>query len=123
MKALLASLLVVAAAASALAASALARPAAPVLKGSVGPSYTISLTQNGHKVKTLKAGAYTVAVTDKGSDHSFVLEQVSGGKFEKTITGVGFRGKKSLAVRLTKGKWKFYCSMHESDMFGFFKVT
>lgn len=123
MKIPIASLLAAAAAAAVLTASALARTAAPVLTGKVGPSYTIALTQNGHKVKTLKAGTYTFSVTDKSSDHSFVLEQLTGGKFRKVITGVGFEGTKTATVTLAKGKWKFFCSQHEDMMFGFVKVT
>jgi hypothetical protein len=28
-----------------------------------------------------------------------------------------------VTVTLKKGSWKFYCSIHEPQMFGFFKVT
>ena len=55
--------------------------------------------------------------------HSFVLEQVSGGKFEKQLTTVPFTGTKTVTVTLKKGKWKYYCAPHESSMFGFFTVT
>jgi plastocyanin len=96
--------------------------AAPKLVGTVGPGYTIKLTKNGAKVKTLKAGKYTFAITDKASIHNFTLEQEKGGKFEKHLTGVTFTGKKTVTVTLKRGKWKYYCSVHEPEMFGFFTV-
>ena len=112
-----------AALALATAAIALARPAAPPkLTGTVGPGFTISLTMKGKKVKTLKAGAYTFVISDKASIHNFVLEQESGGKFEKDLTDVSFTGMKTVKVTLKKGKWKYYCAPHESAMFGFFTV-
>ena len=46
-----------------------------------------------------------------------------GPKIEKTLTGTMFTGKKTVAMTLKKGTWKYYCSNHESEMFGFFKVT
>jgi plastocyanin len=92
------------------------------LVGTVGPGYTIKLTKNGARVKTLKPGKYTFAVTDKAAIHDFTLEQEKGGKFEKHLTGVGFTGKKTVTVTLKRGKWKYYCSIHEPEMFGFFTV-
>src|SRR5438105_11144837 len=50
--------------------------ATPVLKGTVGPGFTISLKDSkGHKVKTLKAGTYSLQITDKGDIHTFSLKQ------------------------------------------------
>jgi plastocyanin len=94
----------------------------PTLKGTVGPGYTVKLTKGGVKVKTLKAGKYKFAISDKASIHNFTLEQKTGGKFEKTLTGTGFTGPKTVTVTLKRGKWKYYCSIHESLMFGFFTV-
>ena len=93
------------------------------LAGTVGPGYTITLKRGTTKVKTLKAGKYTFVISDKASIHNFTLEQEKGGKFEKTLTGTSFQGKKTVTVTLKKGKWKYYCSIHESQMFGFFTVT
>jgi plastocyanin len=96
---------------------------APKLKGTVGPGFTIKLVDGtGKKVTTLKPGKYTFVVSDKASIHNFTLEQESGGKFEKDLTGIGFTGTKTITVNLTKGKWKYYCTPHESTMFGFFTV-
>ena len=98
--------------------------AAPRLVGSTGPdgAFHITLTKGGKKVTKLKAGKYTFVVADKASVHNFVLEQVSGGKFEKQLTTVPFTGTKTVTVTLKKGKWKYYCRAHESSMFGFFTV-
>ena len=118
------TILAIAALAAVTAAAAVGRTAAtPKLQGTVGPGYTISLKKSGQKVTKLKAGRYTFKIADKASIHSFVIEQETGGKFEKTLTSVGFTGTKSVTVTLKKGKWKFYCQPHESIMFGFFKVT
>jgi hypothetical protein len=100
-----------------------AQASTPKLAGTVGPGYTITLKRGTTKVKTLKAGKYTFVISDKASIHNFTLEQEKGGKFEKTLTGTSFQGKKTVTVTLKKGKWKYYCSIHESQMFGFFTVT
>ena len=94
----------------------------PKLVGTVGPGFSIKLTKGGAKVKSLKAGKYTFAITDKSSIHNFTLEQEKGGKFEKHLTGTSFTGKKTATVTLKKGKWKYYCSNHEAEMFGFVTV-
>jgi plastocyanin len=99
-----------------------AQAAAPRLFGTVGPGFTITLTKGGKKVTKLKAGKYTFVIRDKATIHDFVLEQQSGGKFEKQLTSTPFVGTKKVTVTLTKGKWKFYCAPHESSMFGFFTV-
>jgi hypothetical protein len=109
----------------ALAGSALGRSTAtpPTLKGTVGPGYTIHLTKGGKKVTSLKAGKYKFVVSDKASIHDFTLEKEKGaGHFEKHITGVGFTGTKTMTVKLTKGSWRTYCSVHESQMHQDFKV-
>ena len=100
-----------------------AQAAVPKLIGTVGPGYTIKLTSGGKKATKVKAGKYTFVIADKASIHNFVLEQVSGGKWEKQLTSVSFVGTKNVTVTLKRGKWKYYCAPHESMMFGFFTVT
>lgn len=97
----------------------------PTLKGVVGPGYSVSLTKGGKKVKSLKAGKYKVVVSDKSSFHSSVLEREKPGKpkLEKDITGTGFTGTKTVVMTLKPGSWRFYCSVHESQMHQDFKVT
>lgn len=108
----------------AIPASAWSTPAAvKKLKGTVGPGFTIVLKKGRKKVKTLKAGTYRFVISDKSSSHDFTLEKEKGSrKFERRLTGVSFAGKKTMKVKLTKGKYKYFCSVHEPSMFGFFKV-
>ena len=44
-------------------------------------------------------------------------------KFAKDFTTVSFKGTKTFTLKLAKGKYKYYCSAHESTMFGHFKVS
>ena len=98
--------------------------ATPTLNGTVGPSYTISLKDSkGKKVKTLKAGSYKFVITDKADIHTFDLKQKSGGKFHKEITSDTFKGKKTVTIKLSKGKWQYYCAVHPDTMFGNFTVN
>jgi len=94
----------------------------PKLVGTVGPGYTLKLTKAGVKVRSLKAGTYKFVISDKSSFHNFTLEQETGAKFEKHLTGTSFTGPKTVTLTLKRGKWKYYCSVHEPTMFGFFTV-
>lgn len=96
--------------------------APPTLKGTDGPSFTISLKRNGQTVRSLSAARYKFVISDKSSAHGFTLEQVKGGKWEKNLAAVPFVGTKTMTVALKPGRWKFYCPAHEDDMFGFFTV-
>jgi plastocyanin len=113
---------VVAAAATVAAATASAAPAAtPTVNGTVGPGFTIGLTQAGKKVTALHAGKVTFVVNDKASIHNF---EVSGPKgFSKKLTDVGFVGKKAVTLTLPPGTYTFYCKPHKSSMNGTFKVS
>ena|ERR1700694_4855371 len=95
----------------------------PTLMGTVGPSFTITLTKGGKPVKTLKAGTYMVSVNDKSASHNFTLERQTKPKIEKHVTSTAFTGTKSMRVVLKKGNWKYYCSVHEALMHGTFKVN
>lgn len=91
------------------------------LVGKVGPGFTISLKNAaGAKVKTLPAGMYLFAVTDKDSSHSFHL---TGPGVNKVITGVGFTGAKTVTLTLKKGKYTFFCDPHSSSLRGTFTVV
>jgi len=97
--------------------------AQPKLIGKVGinNAYKISLKlPNGKTVKTLKSGFYKLTVTDGSNIHNF---QIEGPGLDKRVTTVNYKGTKTVTVHLRKGKYKFYCMPHESQMFGFFKVT
>ena len=119
------SILAVAAAGlAALVPVAAAQAAAPVkLAGTVGPGFTITLTQGGKPVKSLKAGKVTITVADKAAFHNFVLEQQSGGKLDQEITTVPFTGAKTVTLTLAKGTYVYYCAPHEGSMRGTFTVS
>jgi plastocyanin len=92
---------------------------ATLLTGTVGPGATITLKKGGVKVRTLKAGRYTIRVSDKSNTHDFRLK----GSTSKAITGLAFMGTKSVTVTLRKGKVTYYCAPHAAFMKGSFTVT
>jgi plastocyanin len=94
--------------------------ATPKLSGTVGPGFTISLKQGGKAVKTLKAGKYSISVSDKSNIHNFHL---TGPGMNKQITAVPFTGTKTITVTLKKGTYKFVCDPHATVMKGSFTVT
>jgi plastocyanin len=96
--------------------------AAPkVVKGTVGPGFTISLTTGGKRVKSLKAGVpYRFEIADKSSSHDF---HFSGPGVNKVITGVSFTGTKSVTMKLKRGTYRYVCDPHSSVMKGSFKVS
>lgn len=96
------------------------RATVPVLKGTVGPGYSITLKQNGKLVKTLKAGTYKFVIADKASIHAFDLDGPHD--FAKDFTTVPFVGSKTVTLKLKKGSYKYYCVAHESTMFAHFTV-
>jgi plastocyanin len=104
-------------------AAALAAPTAlaagNTLNGTVGPGFTISLTQGGKHVSKLKAGKYTIVVNDKATIHDFHL---SGPGVNKK-TSVGGMGKQTWTVTLEKGKYHYQCDPHASMMNGSFTVS
>jgi hypothetical protein len=98
---------------------------APKLNGVTGQggAFKISLKDStGKVVKSLKAGSYTFVIKDGSSIHNFSLDGPN--KFAKTLTKLPFVGtSKPITISLKKGKYKFYCENHESQMFGNFQVT
>ncbi len=96
--------------------------AAPkVVRGTVGPGFTIGLTLAGEKVSRLKAGTvYRLVVADRSSAHDFHL---TGPGVNKVLTDVGFTGSKSAVVTLRKGTYRFVCDPHSSSMRGTFTVS
>jgi len=97
----------------------------PTLKGVVGPGYSIKLTKGGKKIGSLKAGKYTFVISDRSTFHNFTVEREkpSKPKIEMHLTGTGFMGSKTVKMTLKPGSWSFYCSNHEAQMHGDFKVT
>ena len=89
------------------------------LDGTVGPGFTIKLTQDGKKVTKLKAGAYTIKVDDKSDQHDFHL---TGPTVDK-LTSITGKGKTTWHVTLKKGKYAYMCDPHSAFMKGSFTVS
>jgi plastocyanin len=89
------------------------------LVGVDGPGFTITLTQGGKKVTKLKAGSYTIKVSDKSSIHNFHLV----GPGVNKSTSVPKVGASSWTVTLKKGTYKFVCDPHATSMKGVLRVT
>jgi plastocyanin len=96
-----------------------AAPTATKLTGTVGPSFTISLTKAGTKVTKLKAGSYTFAIKDKSNFHNFHL--TGPGVNKKTTVAAVVN--KTWTVTLKKGTYKYVCDPHKTQMKGSFTVT
>ncbi|HEY6960288.1 MAG TPA: hypothetical protein VI408_00215 [Gaiellaceae bacterium] len=106
-------------------ATASARTAGhPKLIGTVGKNnaYKITLmTASGTLAKNLKAGTYTVVIHDDSAIHNYELDGPHGKSW--TFTAVPFKGTKTFTLKLVAGKYKAYCSPHESFMFQHFTVS
>ena len=97
-----------------------AAPAAQVVKGTVGPGFTITLTLGGKKVTKLKAGRYRFVIDDRAAIHDFHL---SGPGLNRILTTVDFMGTRSVVLTLRKGTYRYFCHPHASFMKGAFKAT
>ena len=89
------------------------------LDGTVGPGFTITLTQNGQPVTQLAAGTYTIVVDDKATIHNFHLT----GPGVDEATDVGGTGKTTWTVDLKAGTYHYQCDPHASSMNGDFTVS
>lgn len=85
-------------------------------------AFTITLTQNGKRVRKLPAGTYTIVVHDLSKIHNFALGSVTHNKriFTGSVPGVGT---KSYSVKLTPGQYAYACSAHPTTMNGSFSVS
>ena len=112
--------LAVAAAAIGLVGATATQAAVPKLVGTVGPGFTITLKKGGVNVRTLKAGTYSIAVSDLSNAHNFHL--FGPGVNKKTT--VPFTGTQTWSVKLKPGKYTYQCDIHAlSGMKGTFTVT
>ena len=95
--------------------------AAKTVNGTVGPGFTIGLTMQGKKVTRLRVGvAYRFVISDRSGGHNFRL---SGPRFNRELTGVGFTGNRSFILTLRKGTYRFVCDPHADFMRGRFLVS
>lgn len=103
-----------------LAWASIGTAAVQTLHGVTGPGYTISVRHGGMPVKTLKAGTYRVAVSDRSSMHNFHLF----GPGVNKKTSVPFTGSQTWTVTLRPGKYTYRCDIHAAvGMKGSFRVT
>ena len=106
------------------AALALAVPVeaatAPILRGTVGPEFTITLRQGGKRVTLLKRGRYTFVIADRSTVHNLRLQ---GPGIARNLTGVARVGTTRTILRLRPGRYTFFCVPHPLDMRGTFRVT
>ena len=102
------------------AAVSVARPAATdgTLQATVGPGYSINLTQNGVKVTHLDPGTYTINVNDQADIHNFDLF----GPGVKESTGIDTIGTATWTVTFTDGTYNYNCDAHPASMKGKFTV-
>ena len=96
-----------------------AAAALAALVGTVGPAFTITLTQHGHAVHRLPPGRYAITVHDRSPIHDFHLK---GPGLDKVVTGVEFEGTKRVVVRLRPGRYVYLCDPHAGFMRGSFVV-
>jgi hypothetical protein len=75
------------------------------LKATVSPTGKTTLELNGKNVSSLEAGRYKIAVTDRTSKSGFLLQAL--GNVTTTVSGVSFVGKRSITIKLNRGRWFF----------------
>jgi hypothetical protein len=91
----------------------------PVLTGTVGPGFTIKLTNAaGTAVPRVSPGTYTIRVHDLSPDHSFHLTG-PGVDMATTVDGTGDA---TWTVRLVDGTYVYKCDAHPLSMRGTLKV-
>ena len=88
------------------------------LVGTVGPGFTIDLTDaTGTHVDSVVAGTYEIVVHDLSDQHNFVLGEKATGD-RPVQTTVPFVGDQAFTVTLRPGEWVYACSPHFQIMFG-----
>lgn len=91
----------------------------PVLQGTVGPGFNISLKDsNGAAVTHLDPGTYTIVVNDQGTSHNFHLS----GPGVSEATSIEDVQSVTWTVTLTDGIYTFVCDAHVNTMNGQFSV-
>ena len=102
------------------AAVAVARSASTdgTLQATVGPGFSISLTQNGTRVTHLDPGTYTIAVDDKADVHNFHLF----GPGVDQSTAVDAITTATWTVTFQDGTYTYDCDAHPASMIGKFTV-
>jgi plastocyanin len=101
----------------ALVATAVAVAEGPVLSGSVGPGFNISIRDAaGNALGNPAPGPYLVEVTDKSNEHNFHLF----GPGVDVSTNVDTLEDKSFQVTFADGIYRYICDAHPTRMVGQF---
>lgn len=79
----------------------------PIIRGSVGPGFTISVSR--HQAQPRR---FTLIVRDRSSMHNW---HIRGPGVDRT-TGVPFVGRREWTVRLREGTYRIVCDPHSSSM-------
>ena len=102
-----------------LASSSSAPADTPLLRGTVGPDFTISLiTPTGQEVSHLDAGTYLVHIDDMSEFHNFHLK----GPGVDQSTSVTDIDSYDWTVELKDGTYTYVCDVHATTMKGSFTV-
>ena len=101
--------------------AALGAPAAAgTLFGTVGPDFSITLTDStGARVTRLDPGTYDLQIDDRSPDHDFHLTGPGG---VDVSTDVDFVGTITVTVTLVDGLYTYVCDPHSALMRGSFAV-
>lgn len=95
----------------------------PRLIGTVGPGFTIDLTDAaGTHVDTVVAGTYELLVRDLSDMHNFAMGNKAGGGLF-VDSGVEFVGEKTFTIALVPGRYGYACSPHWQIMNGSLTVV
>lgn len=90
------------------------------LRGSVGPGFTIALSDgSGVPVTHLDPGTFSLTVDDKSDEHDFHLQGPGGVDVATEVDAVG---EKTFSLALVDGKYAFFCDAHPTRMVGTFTV-
>jgi hypothetical protein len=112
-------LLALAVAATALVLTGIAQAEGPKSLGTVGPGFTIQLTDSeGARVTSLPAGPSEIAIDDRGEEHNFHLT----GPGVDLSTSVEAIERVSWQVTLQDGVYTYVCDPHSGRMSGSFRV-
>jgi plastocyanin len=103
----------------ALAAPGVANAQNPILRATVGPGATITMTDAaGTPLTNIPVGTYDIVVSDRSVDHNFHL---SGPNVNRATTVLGLESL-TWTVTLGDGVFRFVCDPHATEMFGSFTV-
>jgi len=88
------------------------------LVATVSSAGVVTLTKSGARVASLKAGRYTVTVSDGSKKAGFLIQRA--GKTSTVLSAAAFVGKRSSSVKFGAGQWSFFSTASEPTGF---KVT